>query len=471
MDNFIMLPNKIVWNNEDNKNTYLNQYGDKILYILAYLNGVTNRFGKTLFTIKDMIITCGMTPKSGSEKLNEQFKNILNSLKDKGIIETDKDFNEIKINDYISCVFNNPIEKNSNDNNIKFFPITIDNYLEIVDRYKGKLNKLTLLKVYYYINARISRRENIEVNGKKMNVDDIVIHGGKANCFYDKYTNICKDLAMSEEKWNEYIKELNKMELIFYGNIGKVKNNKGVREANNVYCVNINEMDEALKQSKLYYKDEGYEILGKKTKKTTTKKKQNSEELSLSQLYGKKGTINRKIKNNKASEEDLLELKMIEQKIEELKSDPKETNKDKNKKPSCLTTTMITEDATTKTEIISELNKTQEQIDKKHEEKPIIFNDEEDVDIDNIKVDDTNPMLIYLNKATENKSKPKSTDYDDVVNDIIEEDDDDDKEIKNPLYTNDFAVKMKKKRPAFGRHFEGIRQEGLTAEQEADMIF
>lgn len=309
MNNFIMLPNKLVWDSEGKNNTYLKLYGEKVVHIFTYLEGMQNRFGTTTFNLQHMIESCGLKTRRGAKNSNEQFKNMLIDLQEKGIIETDDNLQEAKINTHIECIFHMPIEKNG-DFNIAFFNIPVDKYLEIIDNYEGKLNRLTLLKVYYYVNARITRRENIITDeGQKLNVNDIQLLGGKANCFYDSYLNICSDLNMAENTWKEYITELKKIGLIFYANIGNVQKDRKIYTANNVYCIEENELKEALKQSELYYKDEGYKIV-KNSKK------------NVKQAIGLQGKIKQeKNKNNDTTElESTLEtIKGIEEEIEEIK--------------------------------------------------------------------------------------------------------------------------------------------------------
>lgn len=319
-----MLPNKLVWNYQNIEDTYLHSYGENILHILTYLDCMTNRLGKTFFTIEHMITTSGLKVDTHKGKSFYQFKNILADLQSKGIIETDIDLNKVNVKEGIYCILNMPIDKDINNNNIKFFNITRDKYLEIMDRYSGKLKKLTLLKVYYYINSRIERRKSIITSDGKRLSNDIEVFGGKAECFYDKYENISKDLKISEDTWNLYIKELQNMELLFYNNIGKVKKDNKSHNANNVYCIDKSELSEALKQSKLYYLDEGYTIIGKKTNgeikvmnglKGKIKQEQNRGK-DTSNLENKLEKLQNKCtkKNNKTKEktiEDKIELEDI----------------------------------------------------------------------------------------------------------------------------------------------------------------
>lgn len=314
-----MLPNKIVWNHENRKDTYLYVYGDKILHIFSYLDGMTNRFGKTVFTMENMITSCGLVPKTGKKGMTNLFREILINLELKGIIETKIDFNIIKVKDNITCILNMPVLKTVKApiRNINFFNVTHSNYLEIMDRYTGKLNKLTLLKIYYYINARISRRNIVVIDNKVMS-NDIQCSGGKAETFYDSYEAIAKELGIAEDTWCTYIKGLNILQLLFYDNIGIVKKGEVSYTANNVYCINQNEIKEALNQSELYYISNGYSMSGKKTDAETkiisgTKGKIQQEKnrnKDTSKLENKLGKLESN-KSKKSSSNDMFKIKTL----------------------------------------------------------------------------------------------------------------------------------------------------------------
>lgn len=274
MEGFMMIPNKIVWNYEDKTKTYFYEYGDKVLHIFSYLQRMTNNFNETYFTLEDMILNCGLGVDIHEGKSVDQFKDILLDLQKKEIITTDMDFVKVKKNTLIKCNFYMPIEKDDEDENVFFFDVTYNSYLKIMN-YEGNLSKLTLLKAYYYISSRIKRRRSLidgdgciyDPSGKKYS-NDIRCVGGKAECFYDSYAVICDDLKIkSENTWNTYIKELNNMGLLFYANIGTVKKGSSSHDANNVYCLNEAELSDALAQSRLYYIDEGYCLVNKKTSK------------------------------------------------------------------------------------------------------------------------------------------------------------------------------------------------------------
>jgi hypothetical protein len=286
MKKFIILPNKLVWNYEDNEDTYLVKYGDKILHIFSYLARRSTMFGECFFTIENLIIDCGLTPKTGVGKVNNNFREILVHLQSNGIIVTDTDIKTVGTSRYICSKFNMPIAKDRK-NNTQFFPIDYNSYLKIMN-YEGNLNKLLLLKVFYYINARISRRESSPVTE---------YCGGKASTFYDNYNSICDDLKIAVETWNSYIKELQSLDLVHFDNIGLVRKSGSSQTSNNVYCIDKAELHEALKQSKLYYKTNGFTVQGVKV---------STESRSIS---GMKGKI-KQLKND-GQDTSQLERKLI----------------------------------------------------------------------------------------------------------------------------------------------------------------
>ncbi|WP_053069907.1 hypothetical protein [Clostridium novyi] len=309
-DKFLILPNNLVWNYWDRDNTYLKQYGDKIIHIFSYLQSNTTLLCQINFTIEDLILSCGLTPKTGKGKTNEQFKNILEDLKLRNIlkININFDFTKAKIDKLIKLELNIPFEHDAEGNKVQFFTVGIHDYLKIM-KYDGGLDKLILLKIFYYINARISRRKNDDISyinddNRMIRVKNIIITGGKAECFYDNYSHISKDLKISEDTFKKYIKELNKLGLLFYDNIGIVQDKSGKKHtANNVYCVCKNELEEGLKQSKLYYKDQGYKILD------VQNAKENRE------INGLKGKIQQQKNLNKEVSELERKLNKLENKM------------------------------------------------------------------------------------------------------------------------------------------------------------
>lgn len=283
-DNFIMINKKVVWNDENRKDTFTYEYGEKIPYILSYLDSNINRVGQCKFSIEDMVMCSGLKSRTGKGNSNEQFKKILIDLQVKKIIECNKDISLIKASELITCKFNMLLQKDSEGNNCNFFTVETEKYINIIES-DTKLNKLTLIKIYYYILSRLWNRND---NGNYV--------GGRAEVFYDNLNSISDDLFIATDTFNEYVKELNRLQLIFIGNIGLVTKDGKTKMANNVYSKEIIELKRGLEISKLYYIDNDYVIIGKK----------NSSEIN--KINGLKGKINSEI--NKGNDITLLEEKL-----------------------------------------------------------------------------------------------------------------------------------------------------------------
>jgi len=255
---FIKFPNYLVWNHQDSTNTLLREYGDKILHILSYLDCCTSRVGNISFSIEDIIITCGLVPKSGKGNVNEQFRIIIVNLVDKCIlqIKNDKNIDTCKIGELIRCDYN-PFTITEDLKG--WFPVYHDNYLKIInDDDNTDINKLVALKIYYYILARLNRRDtHYTTEGEKL-TSNIVITGGKAEVFWDGYNSICEDLNITDNTLNKYLKYLKSLNLIYYDNVGMVQKDDVKKQANNVYAIDETELEYGLKQSELWYEDKGY---------------------------------------------------------------------------------------------------------------------------------------------------------------------------------------------------------------------
>ena len=288
-NNFTMLSNHTVWNYKESGNTLIKKYGNKVVYALCYLDGYTNRFGKCIFSIGDMISFCGLKVDTHKGKSVEEFRNLLIGLANDEIIkELSCDLNKVKQNELIRCELNIKINKNKDGNNSEFFTINRDSFEKIIDE-DTKSKKHNLINVYSYICARIYSRK-----------DDTACSGGKAEVFNGSDKTFMDDLLISKATLNNCLKDLKDLGLIEYGNIGIVANNKGKKMASNVYALRNNEFEEGLKQSKDFYKESGYSL-----KKEAVKLD--------NQINGTKGAIRKAEKNGK----DTTELR---KKLEKLQS-------------------------------------------------------------------------------------------------------------------------------------------------------
>lgn len=259
-DNFIMLPNNLIWNYKTKEETIYNMFGEKVPYIISYLVSTRDRKGYSRTSIKELIESCGLKCKRGEGKSINVFKELLSILQTYNYIDSDIDFPKVNINELIKCkVVLDFISKEittKEDNMIitenkktEFFKIDIDEYYRLIEN-TSKLDTCTLINIYFYIVARLRHEDN------------------KAIVCYMSNDNILKDLNISKNTLNKYLSYLKDNEFIYFSNIGTIENGNKKLTANNVYALDKNELNKGLEESKVYYTLQGYTILGNNTKST-----------------------------------------------------------------------------------------------------------------------------------------------------------------------------------------------------------
>lgn len=267
-ENFTILPNNVIWCAYSRKEerwldgsifgdgiTLINGINNnKIIAVLSYINSKENRRGYSEFTLEELITYCGLKPRKGKKGSNEQFKELLLELVKYDIII---DINDTVVNSspksIIMAKFNIEVED-------KFFKIDSRNVDKIMS--VGNCDNITVLNLYSYILARLDRRDRdlpLEENGLYI--------GGHAEAFYQDEEKIASDLNISVTTLEKAIKILKELKLIYVDNIGLVKKKDKIHMANNVYVVKESELEQALEESKYYYKKEGYIITDKKSTK------------------------------------------------------------------------------------------------------------------------------------------------------------------------------------------------------------
>lgn len=260
-DNFIMLPNNLIWNYKTKEESMYNMFGDKVPYIISYLVAERNRISISRFTLKDLIESCGLKCKNGKNGTIDIFKDLLSTLQIYKYIKCDTDLSIIKPNDFIKCKvlldFNTKeVTVQEDEETIienkktEFFKIDIYEYYRLIES-NSKLDTCTLVNIYFYIVARISNKNN------------------KAKVCYMSIDNILKDLDISKNTLNKYLTYLKDNKFVCFDNIGTVEKGNKKLTANNVYALDKNELNKGLEESKTYYKIEGYTILGNNTKSVT----------------------------------------------------------------------------------------------------------------------------------------------------------------------------------------------------------
>ena len=247
---FIKMPNIFVWDyTKENKS--LIKTNELIPYVYTYLNCREDRLKQIIFNLDMLITSCGKTIQRGKGKSLDSFKNTLKYFQEKEYVYFINPLEDIKPNTIIYA------QELKQYNNLKrsYFKIDRDKIIVLLNL-ETELDKIKLLNLYYYINARLNRREN--------NNDlqpDIIRDGGRYEGFSDTLETISKDLNISKPTLVDYLKTLQENELIYFGNIGKISKDGKVKTANNIYCINQSELKEGLKQQKLYYMNIGWNPL------------------------------------------------------------------------------------------------------------------------------------------------------------------------------------------------------------------
>ena len=297
---FSKLPNNLVWSKEEGELS-LCKDNNKLLPVIVYLDthnsNITN---ECYFSLADIIISLGMTPKTGKGKSIEQFKEILKTLQSYGWL-SDFDIDKLKVNEFVKCNFEMTYKQNEADNDNEFFKLYYDKYTKIMNN-DSILDKFITLKLYCYILSRIKRNSSektLEDARKYKNHD-----GVNVEYFYDTYKVINGDLGISKnEVLKQHLDLLVELDLIAYGNIGQVKK-KGIEHtANNCYCEDKEELERALKYSRKYYIGKGFTLTGKEVKKTSK---------TIKGLKGASQTLENKGKDNSHIVKEIEEIEQEE---------------------------------------------------------------------------------------------------------------------------------------------------------------
>ena len=108
-----------------------------------------------------------------------------------------------------------------------------------------------------------------------------------------------RDLQIDSHTWQDAIKELNELGLLFYGNIGQVKKGNLITTAGNCYCLDakfLNGMDIC---SKAWYREHGYTIVAEEQKK---------DKKARTEAKSRRSYLRKKIRNGKITEAEIIEF-------------------------------------------------------------------------------------------------------------------------------------------------------------------
>ncbi|ELC8402631.1 hypothetical protein QYB42_002785 [Clostridium perfringens] len=307
-DKFIVLPNRAFRNEygEPLAIKYKDKFGEagkSVALIYAYLEHRRTYLDECYFSIEDMIRKLGCKPETGKGRMNDNFKNVLNCLKEDGYIKTSIDFTKTNINKLITVDLIRP------ENN--FFKLEQYQYEWIMNS-KSKSKKNNLFKLFCAIKSRIATRHKIEN-----------IYDGMYEVAFPSYITLSKDTGIGQGNIKKYIDELVEMKLIKYSNLGTIYNQSTgeTKECNNTYAIYKKGWEEELNGSirllKQKLKEDGWKLIKKEPDK------------NIDSLKGRKGYLTKQINKGIATQEEIEEYKQIENKLEKRRQNKKQNNKTK----------------------------------------------------------------------------------------------------------------------------------------------
>jgi hypothetical protein len=304
---FTMVPNKLFYANDDSTSLFSKCKDYKMLFLMSYLHINTNRVGVTMFTIEDIINECGLKVNNNKGKSCDQIKSLIKLLQNKQLLDDSFDISNVKPKQMIKCKYYG-IEKNDDDNMIKFTQIDYDSITKIMKYSESSIDNIKLAYYYGYLSCRMYRRSNSEGNIRK---------GGRAEVCYPSYQCISDDTGLADATIKQYNDILVGLDLIRIGNLGTYidKNDKVSvkRESPNFYVFvkeeeigredNDTEWYANLKVAMKVYKD-------KYPNRIFTGQKDNYKNSNRS-ISGYKGSLIKKQRNGTITELEIIELENI----------------------------------------------------------------------------------------------------------------------------------------------------------------
>ena len=259
-ESFTIIPNNYIWAYEEGEVSLVKGLNSKMLSVISFIQASSNIYGESRFSLEYLITSCGYKPSKVKGKSNEQFKECLLQLVEVGILEDiNNTVKNCKANTLIICRLNLPKVES------QFFKLNYSKVKEILSIEEG--DKTTLLNVYCYILARIHRRKDSKRLSNGDNAMPFSGMSGRAEVFYDSQENIAYDLGIDKKTLTKHLKILAEARLIYYGNNGLIRNKakETVKNANNVYALNEEELEVGLKQQAYsYMQNKETTILGKR---------------------------------------------------------------------------------------------------------------------------------------------------------------------------------------------------------------
>ena len=261
--NFCKITNEVFYTKDGTKSILKETNDYKVILLLDFLYYGEDRKKRITFNLEDIITDWELKPDNHKGKINDQFRSLLEYLKERGLILTDIDFNSIKPKEHLRIEVDLKI-----DNNFFCLPFEV---VEKIFNIEEEVNKIILLAYWCYLESRRYKLSNKETEkrGKQATKSE--------TCFLS-YKRINEDLGISESTIKKYNDILIEEKLLRIGNLGKIYNEEGkIKCANNLYYTCKNKKDYyniapqqinlGLKQQVYYYISKGYTLAEEKYNK------------------------------------------------------------------------------------------------------------------------------------------------------------------------------------------------------------
>lgn len=269
-------------------------YELKAVSIFEYLYGNTGvGNGMCGFSLEDIIITCGYKPNPQIGRTNDIFKSILVKLQELNYISSDIDMKKLKPKQFGRCVL-------ELDMNNKFISVQQHEKDKIYS--VERIDNTHLFAYYCYLKGRVYKRSN--------DSNEAYVDGGRYENAFFSLDKVYEDLHITDStviKYNNILQELN---LIRYKNFGTCYNsldrNKAIKFVPNFYTLFRGSEEQAsanLEQGFKMYKAMEFNKNMIFTGNSLIKDNRS--------LGGKLGALNKKEKNGKITDDEIVKKQEI----------------------------------------------------------------------------------------------------------------------------------------------------------------
>ena len=240
MEKFIKVSNNLVFTSKEELNVGVKPLVDtmdyRVAYVMSYISAREIQFfGYSVFTLEELITSCGLKPNANKGKSNDIFKSILIRLIELNIIEElDNSITKGSAKSNMKCRFVNEQKEG-------WFKVEPNEFNAIMN-YKGsKIDNIKLYNVFSILKSTINSSVNYS----------FITKGQIMEC-----------LGMAKERLNNYLDILQELGVMYNGWVGDTIENGGIK-SRYVYATSEELLDQAIVKSRMFYKKKGVALLTK----------------------------------------------------------------------------------------------------------------------------------------------------------------------------------------------------------------